>query len=324
MSNQPSSSQPIPWGAIIGIAVLVIIGGTMLGYSIVTLLNNAGEQAGQPTATVPATAVVLIPTVTAGNQPAPTDVPAPTDPAPTQPAPAITDTSGPPTPLPTDTIPPGNLVSVFLPANVRAGPGVLYAVIGGLNAGATAEAVGRDSSGTWFVIALPSGQGWISNQVASYSGDVNSLPVIAAPPLPATATRTRTATPVLPSATPTVAYPAGFRVNYFRLTGNITQVNRNTPFQFQFSVTNMTGSPIAFGGMGGMALPGGPAQASWATMGNPIQPGQTLAWEDNLTIPNPGTYQIHLGVCFLQDQPTCSGNPGAWQVLSGGITLVVN
>jgi len=313
----PPARSGFPLGAVIGIVVLALAGLAMLGFALISLLNPATPTPTQPVAQAPTstpTVAIIIPTATAP----PTTEAAPPTPVPTE-TPAATATNPPAAPA----------LTVNIPANVRSGPGVNYAVIGGLNVGATVDVVGRDASATWYVINYQGGQGWISNQVAQYSGDTNALPVIAAPPTPRP-----TATPVPPTPTATQRPAAtatgvsgvtgNIRVDYFFLTNNITQVTAGTPFQFKFKITNLTGQPLSFGGLGAIALPGGPAQPSWSTVtdGKPIPVGGELEWEDNMVITRAGTYKIHLGICPQGTQSSCE-NPAGWQLLSGGIDLVV-
>lgn len=324
--TQPAGA-PLPLGAIIGIVVVALVGVAMLVYALMGLFN-APTAAPTASANLPATAgpatstpALLIPTVTSAPQTAPTDAPT-AAPAPSDtPAAAVTDTPA------ATAAPTGPVVTILLPANVRSGPGVNYPVIGGLQAGATAEAVGRDSSATWYVVNYLGAQGWVSNQVAQFGGDTNALAVIAAPPPPAP-----TATPVPPTAAPTTAAVAtqppstgnsfGVRVEYFFLTNNITSVLVGQSFQFKFKIVNTSDQPLYFGGMGAIALPGGPAQPSWEARANPIPPKGELEWEDNMTINKIGDYKIHLGICMLASQPACE-NPAGWTTLSAGIALAV-
>ncbi|MDW8328145.1 MAG: SH3 domain-containing protein [Anaerolineales bacterium] len=321
-ASTPPSRPGFPVGAVIGIVVLAAVGVAMLGFALISLLNQSTPPPPtQPIAQVPTTAPtvpIVIPTATAPPPATPTEEAAPPTAAPTDTQAAPATTAAPTAPV----------LTIKFPANVRSGPGANYLVIGSLSVGTTAEVVGRDASGTWYVINYLGEQGWVSNQAAQYSGDINALPVIAAPPTPHP-----TATPVPPTPTPppaataTGAVPAtgGIRVDYFYLTNNITQVSAGTPFQFRFKITNLTGQPLHFGGMGAIALPGGPAQPSWSTVtdGKPIPVGGELEWEDNMVITQPGTYKIHLGICPQGTQSSCE-NPAGWQVLSAGITLVVN
>ena len=101
--------------------------------------------------------------------------------------------------------------------NVRRGPGTNYGIVGVLRAGESAAIAGKSGNGFWWKIVCPagtSGECWASAG-AQYSTAVNadSVPVIAAPPLPqatqAAAAPTNTAAPATtavttnPDATPT-------------------------------------------------------------------------------------------------------------------------
>ncbi|MCU0509552.1 MAG: PA14 domain-containing protein [Anaerolineae bacterium] len=64
-------------------------------------------------------------------------------------------------------------------ANIRSGPGVNYAVIAQARAGAVFNLVGRNAANTWWVICcINNRQGWISNTVATASGNTAVLPII--------------------------------------------------------------------------------------------------------------------------------------------------
>jgi hypothetical protein len=82
-------------------------------------------------------------------------------------------------------------------ANCRSGPGTVYDVVRGLPAGTTEDIIGKDASGTWWVVQ-DGVRCWVSATTGTAAGDLSAVPVIPAPPTP-----TRTAT-AAPSATPTV------------------------------------------------------------------------------------------------------------------------
>ena len=79
------------------------------------------------------------------------------------------------------TPPPGTPVLTALTTlNVREGPGTVYAIVGQLEQGQVAEAVGRSADGKWLAIrvsSLPDGVGWV---IANYVTveNVENLPVI--------------------------------------------------------------------------------------------------------------------------------------------------
>lgn len=125
-------------------------------------------------------------------------------PVPTQDKPELTPTDTvPPTDAPTSTPAPTNTPSrpqanITTGANVRSGPGIVFdPPIGSLPAGAQANLLAISSSGTWYKIQYYNGDGWISAQVASTTGDLATLPRELGPatPVQATATLVATATP---------------------------------------------------------------------------------------------------------------------------------
>jgi hypothetical protein len=78
-------------------------------------------------------------------------------------------------------------ITTTVNSNVRGGPGTVYDVLGNLLEGQSADILGRNSAGTWWVIAFapgPGGQGWIANSIVTVSGDTSNVPIVAAPPTP--------------------------------------------------------------------------------------------------------------------------------------------
>ena len=312
MKNPDSETRPsaprLPWGAIVGIVVLALVGVVMLTYSVIALLGAAGAPAPTQVALQPTQPPVIIPTIT--QPPAPTPTPLPTDTAPPADAPAATDTPAQPA---------GPVLNIALPANVRSGPGLNYPVIGGLQAGTTAPAIGRDASAQWFVISYSGGQGWVSNLVSSYTGDVNGLPVIAAPPPPPptpTAARPANTAPP-PTAPPPLEYIAnGVRGDEFEV--RKTTFAAGEEIWFDFKVTNTTGDSIRYGALAAHTDVGFTAK-SWTNAS--LKPGQVLKWTDHFDIHTPGTYQLYLGICFADAGACFSGAP--WERLSPSVTIVV-
>lgn len=130
------------------------------------------------------------------NVPSPfegTPIPAVSTQAPAQPTQAL------PTLLPTPTaFDPSPRATATRNANVRAGDGTNYDVIGSLQTGDSVPIVGISSYGTgWYLVSLPNGtRGWVAPSVVNVSGDLTTVPRVAPPPPP-------TATPVPVTATPT-------------------------------------------------------------------------------------------------------------------------
>ncbi len=110
-----------------------------------------------------------------------------------------------PTPLPlaasptasaaTSTMPPAStstatlgppVVLVLRQANCRAGPGLVYDVIGYLQVGDTSPIDGRNAGSTWWWIRQVAGVGhcWVSDAVVEVSGDTSGVPVLSPPPTP--------------------------------------------------------------------------------------------------------------------------------------------
>jgi uncharacterized protein YraI/beta-lactamase class A len=61
-------------------------------------------------------------------------------------------------------------------ANLRAGPGVEYQVIGAIEAGTSYRMVGRSAHYPWYLIALPNSMGWVFKDLVKVNGDVNNAP----------------------------------------------------------------------------------------------------------------------------------------------------
>ena len=94
----------------------------------------------------------------------------------------------------------------FESVNVRAGPGLEYAVIGAKVQGERCDIIGRNADSTWWQIRCADGTiGWISNDVVLVTGDVSSVPVVAAPPPP----------PPPPTPAPPPPSSGAWAVSYF-------------------------------------------------------------------------------------------------------------
>ena len=103
--------------------------------------------------------------------------------------------------VPTETLSPTPctpLVTSTANANVRSGPDTAYEIIGFLSLGSTANISGRNDANTWWYIdnvGASGGHGWISGSVVTTSCLPSVVQVVAAPPLPPTATPTNTEVP---------------------------------------------------------------------------------------------------------------------------------
>lgn len=147
-----------------------------------------------------------------------------------------TETPTPDTPSPT--VPSNPSLTTLTDLNVRAGPGIEYALLGLLPTGATADIIGRTEDRQWWQIRFDPALddvGWVASDPAfSRSANVENVPVVAAPPTP-TPTPTET-----PTETPT-SLPTGTATNTptptETPTPTYTPTATNEPTTFQFNVT---------------------------------------------------------------------------------------
>lgn len=161
------------------------------------------------------------------------------------------------------------------------------------------------------------------------------MPIIAQAP---SSTPTRTATPTktpipCPASTPALVQTFtnnGIRGDYFRLSNNLNCFNPGEDVWFEFSATNTNTNAVYVGGLGAYWCTDKPGQCTQASWGDFSFSGTSagadnnvLEWNDHLNIATSGTYQVRLGVCWLGSRTDCENNPGAWQALSGPITIVI-
>jgi hypothetical protein len=192
--------------------------GKWLTVSLASLLVAVGCAAptAVPTAEIPETPVVLTAEVEATEPPVteavPTATPTETAVAPgTAVAPQMTAVRQ--TATPTVTVSatseprPVSELRALVAAqalNVRSGPGVVYAREGALTRGAQVVLDGRDAAGSW-AHGREAGDGlagWLAADYLAVEGDVQALPILAAPPSP---TPAPTTIPALATATAAAA-----------------------------------------------------------------------------------------------------------------------
>jgi len=116
--------------------------------------------------------------------------------------------------------------------NVRSGPSTAYPVIGTLNQNQQVQVIGTSADHTWVVINFQNQQGWIAAYLATIVGDLNTVPVIAPPPIP---TPVFTATPPLPTAP--IANSSWFGIPSLRT----TRISSATPSRC--AMANPIGTP---------------------------------------------------------------------------------
>ncbi len=75
---------------------------------------------------------------------------------------------------------------VLQQANCRAGPGLVYDIIGYLYPGDVSPIEGRNAESTWWWIQQVTGWGhcWVSDAVVEVRGDTSQVPVLLPPPTP--------------------------------------------------------------------------------------------------------------------------------------------
>lgn len=161
-----------------------------------TPAQPAATVALQPAADTPtAMPTPTEPPATATPTAAPTDTPTPTPtmrpPTPTPAPPPAT-----PTPAPTDAPTAAPQPQTMRSANLRAGPGTNYALVGSVAAQQAIEPVGRNEAGDWLQVGAAAGEAWIATFLVE-NVDVVALPV-----------RQSTAPTLTPAPQPLASTPA--------------------------------------------------------------------------------------------------------------------
>ena len=329
MTNK-STVYGIPTIAFVAFILLALLGVAMVLYAIFGLSDSTPQEAVPPTAVE---VTMIPPTFTAASLPTETSQPSP---APAQVVPATeaaAPTASAPTPPPSPAENVGPTLRAGQAVNIRSGPGTDYSVIGGLQPGNDIPVLGRDSGGTWLVIAYASGQGWVAKMVVTVNGDTAGLPVVAAPPPPPTAVPP-TAAP--PSAAPTSAPVAPPPASSHGIVGTLTLCDARTTYAANERICvieqiyNSTNANIDYGilGVNAANITGGPSwfQSSWT--GNlTLAPGCTGPvgtcggkWDDGFKL-SAGTYHFTLDICY-SSVATCQ-HGGTWETLTAPITVVV-
>ncbi|MCL4488327.1 MAG: SH3 domain-containing protein [Chloroflexi bacterium] len=116
-----------------------------------------------------------------------------------------------PTFTPVPTLAPVTLVAPTLPGvitgvisstvNLRAGPGTNYPVQTRLSKGTKVKFRGRDLESAWLML-VPPPNGWIKADYVALASDIESLPVVEAPPTPIPTATIAPSPTAMPTATP--------------------------------------------------------------------------------------------------------------------------
>lgn len=269
--------------AILGWLLLVAIGAALAWYGF----TSTGDD-GQPVAVQPsATATAAPPSPTPLPTLSPTDTPLPT--------PTPQPTVAPPTATPATP----NIVAGADGANVRSGPGTNYQRLGYLDPGTQARVTGRYND--WWQIDYAGAPGWVYGEIvtASNTDGVSQVePPTAPTAVPPTATLTPT--PATPTATPGPS--ADFRglvPNGYSVEGAPGPFDADEEIWFNMDITNSTGGKVYYNALGTWVQETDQFQKSWKEQ--KFQPNQHFTWRDHIEIPNPGTYNLWMRVCFTDN-----------------------
>lgn len=304
----PPPAQPgIPLGAVIAVALFALAGVALLGYAVFSLLKTPAP------APATATQVAVVPSPLA----LPTTTPAPTVIPPTATLAPPTDTAAP-------TAVASARLTINVGANVRSGPGTLYPILGGANAGEQFDVVGKDASAQWFVINYSTGQGWIAAFVTTFSGDLNSLPIIAAPPPPPTAVPTDTPrpAPTNPPAPVATSTPAGYfshGIQGVSFSVENTTAGVGQDVWFNFKVVNTSEFDVQYSVLAAHTDNSANAK-SWTN--ETLKAKAVLEWRDHINFPAKGTFSVYLGICY-GGKDACLANQVGWDRLSPSVTVTI-
>ena len=152
-------------------------------------------------------------------------------------------------------------------------------------------------------------------------------------PIPATNTPippppTNTPIPVPPTDTPIPPPPGvnGIVGNYLNLLPD-SSYSAGGRIWFEFSVSNITGSPIPYNVLGVMPRKDGQDRVDWFQMSyggsNSTLKPEGLTWKDNIKMRESGNYTLRLAVCF-DGVDTCRNGGGTFHTLSPEIPVTIN
>lgn len=181
------------------------------------------------------------------------------------------------TPLPAPTPTPQGVVATITRAvqNVRSGPGMVYDVIGQLNQGEQIQVIGANLDFTWLVIPFRGQQGWISRSILDTFGDLNTLPIVAAPPTPT------------PPPSPTAAPLPDIVIDAAAVSPN--PILPGVPFNVSVTVRNAGAAPA---GQFAIAATFPPNNVYTSAIIGGLGPGQSILTTLTGTLSNTGFYSV--------------------------------
>ena len=171
-------------------------------------------------------------------------------------------------------------------ANVRSGPDTRFAPpIGSIAAGDQAELLAINIHKTWYKIKYYNGEGWVFGSLLEVSGNVDDLPVVYGPPLPA------------PTAIPVTAVPPTAVLNVNLVAGNMRHnAGRNNYLRHWLQGGSGRGQ-CRLNALAGRkrALPGLRHQAGWRPAGTANRGGSDRHLPADRAGPDGGRQRVHHG-----------------------------
>ncbi len=152
-------------------------------------------------------------------------------------------------------------------ANVRSGPSTLFnPPLGGFAANDSTEVLAVNTAHDWYKVRYYNAEGWVYANLASISGNVDSLPIDDGPPIP-----TLTFTPVPPTATP--------NINVNLVAGNVTfdrsDITCGETFKVYVDIANFGETRSPGGSLDMVDTSNGLETRTQGVFGE-IDPGQTI------------------------------------------------
>jgi hypothetical protein len=132
-------------------------------------------------------------------------------------------------------------VSVQQNMNVRGGPGTNYPVIGPAPAGASSQVLGRNADNSWVQVEYPPGSGgtgWVYASLVKINGNLESVPIVSAPPPPAAQPQPQPENQEPPPPAPTPAPQYQFTPAAWSTIGNEAIVH------FRGTIRDHAGNPV--------------------------------------------------------------------------------
>lgn len=287
--------------AILGWILLVVLGVGLAWYGFRVPGSDGQPVEVRPSPTPPP--ATALPSLTPVPTLVPTDSPLPT--------PTLQPTAVPPTPTPATP----NIVAGADGANVRSGPGTNFTRLGYLDPGTQARVIGRYND--WWQIDYAGAPGWVFGEIVTPS-NVDDVPQVQPPPsptpVPPTETPVATSTPT-PTPAPSAGPPADFRglvPNAYWVEGAPGPFDAGSKIWFNMDISNTNSDRLYYDALGTWVQETGQFQKSWTKQ--KFSGEQHFEWRDHIEIPNAGTYNLWMRICFTDG--TCVN-------LKGPVTIQV-